>query len=127
MIKRTLQKAEISEDQIDYINAHATGTVIGDRVECQTLYNIFGNKPFISATKSMTGHSIGSTSAIEAIISVMSIHTAKIPGTINLHNIDPECPGNHLTKTIKYPVKHVLSNSFGFGGTNCAVIFSAVE
>lgn len=127
MINRTLEKSNISADQIDYINAHATGTVIGDRVECQTLVKVFGTRPFISATKSMTGHSIGSTSAIEAIVSVMSIRTGTIPGTINLENVDSECPGNHLTQTIEYPVQHVLTNSFGFGGTNGVLIFSTVE
>jgi 3-oxoacyl-[acyl-carrier-protein] synthase II len=124
MIHRAIQKSNISVDQIDYINAHATGTVIGDQVECQTLSKVFGTRPFISSTKSMTGHSIGSTSAIEAIISVMSIQTGLIPGTINLETIDPECPGNHVTETIKHQVNNVLSNSFGFGGTNGVVIFS---
>ena len=79
MIHRALQKSNIAADQIDYINAHATGTAIGDRVECQTLSKVFGNRPFISATKSMTGHSIGSTSAIEAIVSVLSIKNNCIP------------------------------------------------
>jgi 3-oxoacyl-[acyl-carrier-protein] synthase II len=124
MTNQALSKAKISTDQVDYINAHATATKIGDVVECQNLYKLFKDRPFISSTKSMTGHSIGSTSAIEAVISVLSLKNNIIPGTINLNDVDPQCPGNHLKETINHTVKNVVSTSFGFGGTNGILIFS---
>lgn len=124
MTYQALDRAKINHEQVDYINAHATATRIGDIVECQGLARIFGVSPYISSTKSMTGHSIGSTSAIEAVICVKAIQDKRIPGTINLENIDPECPGNHVTETIDYHIDHAVSNSFGFGGTNGVLIFS---
>jgi len=124
MMSQALTRARINTEQVDYINAHATATRVGDAVECQSLQQIFGTQPYISSTKSMTGHSVGSTSAIEAVICVKTIQNNLIPGTINLTDIDPECPGNHLTKTIEYRVDHVVSNSFGFGGTNGVLVFS---
>lgn len=124
MINSALAKAQLDKNKIDYINAHATATKIGDAIECQSLARIFGTSPFLSSTKSMTGHSIGSTSAIEAIICVKTLETNTIPGTINLKNIDINCPGNHLKETIHNNTKHILSNSFGFGGTNNVLIFS---
>lgn len=124
MMGQALKRAKINADQVDYINAHATATRVGDAIECQGLARIFGTAPYISSIKSMTGHSIGSTSAIEAIICVKAIQDSLIPGTINLKNIDPECPGNHVTETMDYEVDYVASNSFGFGGTNGVLIFS---
>ena len=124
MVRHALKKANLDHTNIDYINAHATGTPVGDKVECQTLYRVFGDRPYISSTKSMTGHSIGSSSALEAVISVMCLQTGVIPATINLSDRDPECPGTHVSETLTADVKHVLSNSFGFGGTNGVLIFS---
>jgi 3-oxoacyl-[acyl-carrier-protein] synthase II len=124
MVRDMLFRAEINSDDIDYINAHATATPIGDAAECRAFAQVFGTKPFISSTKSMTGHSIGSTSAIEAVISVLALQNQTLPATINLDTIDPECIGNHITETISHKTKHVLSNSFGFGGTNGALLFS---
>lgn len=124
MINQALSRARINAEQVDYINAHATATRVGDAVECQNVVAIFGSQPYISSTKSMTGHSIGSTSAIEAVICVKSIQDKRIPGTINLNDIDPECPGNHVAETIDYHVDHAVSNSFGFGGTNGVLVFS---
>jgi 3-oxoacyl-[acyl-carrier-protein] synthase II len=119
-----LNKAKISADQIDYINAHATGTKIGDEAECVAIQKVFGNKPYISSTKSMTGHSIGSTSAIEAIICVKALEKQQAPGTINLVELDPACPGNHISATAETKLDHIISNSFGFGGTNGMLVLS---
>jgi 3-oxoacyl-[acyl-carrier-protein] synthase II len=124
MANDTLRRSNLNASDIDYVNAHATGTVIGDTSECRGIFSIFGDKPFISSTKSMTGHSIGSTSAIEAVISVLAIHNQTLPGTINLNEVDNECLGNHLVETINYNVNNIMSNSFGFGGTNGLLIFS---
>lgn len=124
MMRDTLYRAQINATDIDYINAHATGTPIGDIAECKGFFEVFGINPFLSSTKSMTGHSIGSTSAIEAVISVMALQNQTIPATINLDDIDPECVGNHVTETMQHKVNHIVSNSFGFGGTNGVLIFS---
>jgi 3-oxoacyl-[acyl-carrier-protein] synthase II len=123
-VGRALHKAGINPDQINYINMHGTGTKIGDSIECNNMAQLFGANPFLSSTKSMTGHSIGSSSAIEAVIAVQSVYNNVVPGTINLTDIDPTCSGNHVTETIDTPVNHVLSNAFGFGGTNGAIIIS---
>lgn len=124
MLKTVSRRFQLDLDQVDYINAHATGTPIGDSAECKGLYSVFEDRPFISSTKSMTGHSIGSTSAIEAVICVMTLKNQAIPGTIGLENIDENCPGNHVTQSIQSKVNHVVSNSFGFGGTNGLLVFS---
>lgn len=124
-VNQALAKAQLNADQIDYINMHATGTKIGDSVECQGMMQVFGNRPFVSSTKSMHGHSIGSSSAIEAVMCVMALQNNVVPATINLADIDPACPGNHVTASMETPVDHVLTNSFGFGGTNGILILSS--
>lgn len=123
-VKNSLNKAQLNRDQIDYINAHATGTRIGDAAECKAIAKTFNHNPFISSTKSMTGHSIGSTSAIEAVICVLALQKQLLPATINLIDLDEDCPGNHFTKAVETTVNHIMSNSFGFGGTNGISIFS---
>lgn len=127
-IQNTLAKARINATDIDYINAHATATQAGDPIETRTLYNVFGDKPYISATKSIHGHCIGASSLIESVISILSLTNNQVPGTVNLENIDHEkCPGNHVKQTIDTPINHVISNSFGFGGANAMVVFSKFE
>jgi 3-oxoacyl-[acyl-carrier-protein] synthase II len=123
-IRQALTMAGITSDDISYINAHATATKVGDSTECQHLAKVFGTRPYLSGTKSMTGHSIGSTSAIESVISVLAIRDNIIPGTINLETLDEDCPGNHVTETIDVEVNHVINNSFGFGGTTGILVFS---
>jgi len=124
MVTNALYRANLNIADIDYINAHATGTVVGDAAECAAIQKTFTNNPYISSTKSMTGHSIGSTSAIEAVICVQALRYQQLPGTINLEDIDPLCPGNHLIHTVEHDVKNIVSNSFGFGGTNGLIILS---
>ena len=126
MITQCIQRAGLTIDQIDYINAHATGTPIGDQVEANVLYSIFGNRPYISGTKAVTGHSIGAVGAMEAIISVKVLQHQLVPATTNL--VNPNCVGNHVIgDSINKPVQHTLSNSFGFGGTNSVLMFSLAE
>jgi 3-oxoacyl-[acyl-carrier-protein] synthase II len=125
MIKQAAYRAEVALDQINYVNAHATGTVIGDKVESEVLHRLFNDQPYISSTKAVTGHAIGAVGAIEAIISVKTITDQTVPMTTNLDN--PDCPGKHVIgQSIKTKVNNVLSNNFGFGGTNSALIFSKV-
>jgi len=126
-ISKALKDAGISADKIDYINAHATSTGLGDVGELNGIKKIFGDLPVaISATKSMTGHLLGGAGAIESIISIMSVKDDIIPGTINTKELDPAIPQGLniiLGKSIKQPVHYVLNNTFGFGGHTATSIF----
>jgi 3-oxoacyl-[acyl-carrier-protein] synthase II len=130
-ISKALVDAGITPDKIDYINAHATSTGLGDVGELNGIKKIFGDLPVaISATKSMTGHLLGGAGAIESVISVMSIVHDTIPGTINTQTLDPEIPEGLniiLGKSIKQPVNYVLNNTFGFGGHTATSIFKKFQ
>ena len=127
--RRALEKAGLSPADIDHVNAHATSTPEGDKAELQAIRTIFGDdagRVAITANKSMLGHSLGSAGAIEAITTVLSIRESCIPPTINLTDPDPEAAGLDLTpnKAATREIRAALSNSFGFGGQNTALIFS---
>jgi len=123
-----LEDAEITADQIDYINAHATSTRMGDESELKAIERVFGNRKnlSISATKSMTGHLLGAAGAIEAIICIKTIQDGVIPPTINSKDIEPEFEAKfNFTlghKQIK-EVKYALNNTFGFGGHIASTLF----
>jgi 3-oxoacyl-[acyl-carrier-protein] synthase II len=117
---------------IDYVNPHATATSVGDRNECLALKEIFGDaasRLLVSGTKSMTGHLLGAAGAVEGIFSILSIRDGKVPPTINLDEIDPACAGLDfvVNQTREADIRYVLSNSFGFGGTNAALVFKKFE
>jgi 3-oxoacyl-[acyl-carrier-protein] synthase II len=126
-ISKALADAGITPDKIDYINAHATSTGLGDIGELNGIKKIFGDLPVaISATKSMTGHLLGGAGAIESIISVMSVKDDIIPGTINTQELDEAIPAGLkivLGKSLHQPVNYVLNNTFGFGGHTATSIF----
>lgn len=123
-MQRALDDAHITADQIDYVNAHATGTPQGDLVEAQALNQLFcGHKAWISSTKSMTGHECWMAGASEAVYSIIMMQGGFIAPNINLKNPDEESAKMHIaTSTLEVPVDIVLSNSFGFGGTNSALV-----
>ncbi|HEY9773867.1 MAG TPA: beta-ketoacyl-ACP synthase II [Planktothrix sp.] len=122
---QAMDQADWTPSDVDYINAHATSTVVGDRAEARAIKNLFNNKVLVSATKSMTGHMLGAAGAIEAAISCLAIANNAIPPTINLLNVDAQCHLNHVASAIKQKVTHVLSNSFGYGGHNTTLAFQA--
>jgi len=125
-----LKDAGITPDHIDYVNPHATATPVGDRNEAQALLQVFKNKrPLVSATKSLTGHLLGAAGAVEAIFTVLSLKEGKIPPTINLTEVDPECAGlDYVPGQARLaPINYALSNSFGFGGTNATLVFKRFE
>jgi 3-oxoacyl-[acyl-carrier-protein] synthase II len=127
--RRALEKAGLSPADIDHVNAHATSTPEGDRAEAQAIRTILGERAPevpITANKSMLGHTLGAAGAIEAIASVMAIRTDTIPPTINLEHPDEAAEGLDLTPgaAAHRRVDTVLSNSFGFGGQNTALIFT---
>ena len=125
-----LQDAGISVDSIDYINAHGTSTPLGDAAETRAVRSVFGehaDKLAVSSTKSMTGHLLGAAGAVEAVFSVLSIRDQVAPPTINLDEADPECDLDYVPHQARQmPINAVLTNSFGFGGTNGSLIFSKV-
>ncbi len=115
-------------DGIDYINPHATSTPVGDVAETGAIYKVFGdNGPMISATKSMTGHSLGGAGAQEFIYTLIMMEQGFVAPSINVFDLDPELPPiNIVTETRDAQIRNAMSNSFGFGGTNGSVIFSKV-
>ncbi len=122
-----ITKAGIEPNQIDYINAHGTSTQLNDKMETQAIKTVFGDYAYqipISSTKSMLGHLIGGAGAVEAAICIKAIQEGMIPPTINLNNPDPECDLDYVpNKARPTRVITALSNSFGFGGHNAALIF----
>lgn len=126
-ISRAIADAGISTNDIDYINAHATSTPLGDLAECNAVKCIFDIPPPISSTKSMTGHTLGAAGAIESIFSILSIVNNISPPTINLNNPDEGCDLDFIPKEARdMKVDVSLNNSFGFGGTNSTLIFKSV-
>ena len=122
-----LADAKLSPQDLQYVNAHATSTGLGDKAETLAMKRAFGDharRLAISSTKSMTGHLLGAAGVIEAIFSILAIRDSVAPPTINYHTPDPECDLDYVPNTARQmKIDVVLSNSFGFGGTNGSVIF----
>jgi len=130
-ISLALDDAKMAPQEIDYINAHGTSTEYNDLNETQAIKKVFGERAYqipISSTKSMTGHLLGAAGAIEGIYSVLALTRGAIPPTINYENPDPECDLDYVpNQARKADLSAVLSNSFGFGGTNACVIFKRAQ
>ena len=128
-MSNAIADAEINSSDIDYINAHGTSTPLGDVAETIALKSVFGeNVPQISSTKSMTGHTLGAAGAIESIFCIKVINEGIIPPTINLENPDEGCDLDYVPGEAREQIVNtVLTNSFGFGGTNGSLIFSRYE
>lgn len=126
-MQRALQSADLSPEQVDYINAHGTSTRFNDSTETQAIKTCFGEHAYklaVSSTKSMLGHTFGAAGAIEAAISVLSIVHGIMPPTINLEHPDPECDLDYIPNEARHgEVNVALSNSMGFGGHNTSLIF----
>jgi 3-oxoacyl-[acyl-carrier-protein] synthase II len=126
-----MNDAGLNPSDIDYVNAHGTSTPMGDPLESNAIKTVLkehAKKVWISSTKSMTGHLLGAAGAIESAFCVQSLLTNKVPPTINLHNPSPDCDLDYVPNTAREKkIKHVMNNSFGFGGTNSCLIFSKFE
>jgi len=122
-----LADASITPEQVQYLNAHATSTPLGDRAETIAMKRAFGEhakKMAVSSTKSMTGHLLGAAGVVEAIFSILAIRDQVAPATINYQTPDPDCDLDYVPNTARQmKIDTVLSNSFGFGGTNGSLIF----
>jgi 3-oxoacyl-[acyl-carrier-protein] synthase II len=128
-MNHALRVAGISPDKIDYVNAHATSTPLGDALESQAIENVFGERArngtlLVSSTKSMTGHLLGGAGGLEAGITILAMLNQTAPPTMNLVEADPECRLNYVpNKPQAAKIDYALSNSFGFGGTNGSLVF----
>ena len=125
-MKMALHESQLNKDQIEYVNAHGTSTQVGDTVELSAVEKLFGSKKdlFMSSNKSAIGHLLGAAGAVEAIFSFKSLQTKTLPPTLNLDNPDTDSIINLIPHiSISKPVKNIISNSFGFGGTNASLIF----
>jgi len=120
MIKQALADAGISEEKIDYINTHGTGTILNDETETGIIERIFGREVLINSTKSLIGHTLGASGAIEAVVTALSIHNKTTHVCRNLDN--PMKDLNFVTQVDSYPIKTAISQSFGFGGHNAVIV-----
>jgi len=127
-MRRALSDAGIVPESIGYVNAHGTGTPLGDRSEALALQQVFGpcvERTPVSSTKSITGHLLGASGALEAAITALAIFSGRLPPTINLDEPDPKCALNHIRgEALSYDPTHAMSNSFAFGGHDVSLVFS---
>jgi 3-oxoacyl-[acyl-carrier-protein] synthase II len=130
-MKLALKNADLDLNDIGYINAHGTSTPLNDKSETAAIKTVFGEQAYnipISSTKSMTGHLLGASGAIEAVFCTLALQDEILPPTINYQTPDPECDLDYVPNTPrKASPRHVMSNSFGFGGHNATLIFSRFE
>lgn len=126
-MRMALRKAGIAPEEVDYINAHGTSTPLNDRAETQAIKSVFGDHAYriaVSSTKSMTGHLLGAAGALEAMVCVKAIDSGTIPPTINYETPDPDCDLDYVPNVARErPVEVAMTNSLGFGGHNCTLIF----
>jgi 3-oxoacyl-[acyl-carrier-protein] synthase II len=130
-MQRALKDADVRPEEVGYINAHGTSTPYNDKFETLAVKKTFGEHAYklaVSSTKSMTGHLLGAAGGIEAVFSVLAIHEGKLPPTVNYVNPDPDCDLDYVPNEPREAhVNYALSNSFGFGGTNAALLFKRFE
>ncbi|HTV45732.1 MAG TPA: beta-ketoacyl-ACP synthase II [Stellaceae bacterium] len=127
-MRNALRRAGLAPERIDYINAHGTSTPLGDEIELGAVKRLFGRHAYelsMSSTKSAIGHLLGAAGSVEAIFSILALRDGIVPPTLNLDDPSPSCDIDLVAKTAKERrVEHVLTNSFGFGGTNASLIFT---
>ena len=131
-MNEAIADAGLTPDDIDYINAHGTSTAANDASETLAIKGVFGERAYdlpISSTKSMIGHALGASGAIESVASLKAIETGIIPPTINYENQDPDCDLDYVPNSSRkvQGVRAVLKNSFGFGGQNACLVFKRYE
>ena len=130
-MRNALHDAGLNPEQVDYVNAHGTSTVAGDVAETQAIKSVFGEHArslSVSSIKSMIGHLLGAAGSVEAIVSILAIRDGVAPPTINLDEPDQDCDLDYVPHSSReQDIRIVLSNSFGFGGTNGSLIFSRLD
>ncbi len=126
-MRQALAAARLAPGQIDYINLHGTATPSNDAAEGAAVAAMFGAATSCSSTKGATGHTLGAAGGIEAVICALALRHGLMPGGLNTEQRDPRLPLNYLLDNLERPLDHALSNSFGFGGTNCSLVFSRAD
>ena len=130
-VRQALDDAGVNPAEVDYVNAHATSTPVGDVAEARVLATVFGDdvaRVPVSSTKSMTGHLLGAAGGVEAAFSALALYHGIIPPTINVDNQDPQCDLDVVPNQAReVRIKTAVSNSFGFGGTNAVVALQRFE
>ena len=125
-MQNALKDGSIAPEEVDYINAHGTSTKHGDEVETAAIRDVFGKHAYklcVSSTKSMIGHLLGASGGVEGVISALCVQRNKVPPTINLDNPDPACDLDYVPhRARQLDINVVMSNSFGFGGTNACIV-----
>jgi 3-oxoacyl-[acyl-carrier-protein] synthase-1 len=123
-IRLALADAGIRPEDVDYVNAHATSTPVGDAVEARAIAEVFGDRPYVSGTKSMTGHETGAAGSNELIYTLLMMQHGFVAPTINVSQIDDDCRGIRLVtnQAVETPIRTAISNSFGFGGVNTCIV-----
>ena len=125
-MREALKMADVESEKIDYINAHGTSTIKGDEIELSAISRLFNHQIFVSSTKSSIGHLLGAAGSVESIFSIMSLNDNVLPATLNLDNPIETSNINLIPKTpLQKRITYALSNSFGFGGTNTALLFKS--
>jgi 3-oxoacyl-[acyl-carrier-protein] synthase-1 len=122
-MQAALHAAGLDAGAIDYINLHGTATPSNDRSESQAVTSVFGATTPGSSTKGATGHTLGAAGALEAVICAIALRNGFMPGGVHTTHVDPTLTAHYLRENRRSPLSRVLSNSFGFGGTNCSLIF----
>ena len=122
-MRAALDAANLSTEDIDYVNLHGTATQSNDAAEGFAITKLFGTSVPCSSTKGATGHALGAAGALEAVISALALQNALIPAGLNTQQLDPNIHINYLLDNQSQVISHVMSNSFGFGGTNCSLVF----
>jgi 3-oxoacyl-[acyl-carrier-protein] synthase II len=130
-MRLALRDARVSTEEVEYVNAHGTSTDLGDKAETMAIKKVFGEQSrrlAISSTKSMLGHLLGASGAVELIATILSIRDSVVHPTINYHTPDPDCDLDYVPNTARQMrVRRAISNSFGFGGHNCCLVVGALE
>ena len=126
-MQQALETAQLDPSDIDYINLHGTATPSNDAAETKAVTAVFGSSTPCSSTKGATGHTLGAAGGLEAVICALALQNSLLPGGLNSQQLDPALPLNYLLDNREQPVHRVLSNSFGFRGTNCSLIFGRAD
>jgi 3-oxoacyl-[acyl-carrier-protein] synthase I len=124
-MRQALERAGLEPAAIDYVNAHGTATPANDRAEDRALSRLFGNKVAVSSTKGWTGHTLGAAGIVEAIVCFLALEHGLIPGTLNSSAVEPGLESQIVLRNRSARVRRALTNSFGFGGSNCSLVFAA--
>ena len=123
-----MSSAGVSARDIDYINAHGTATIHGDKVEAEAIREVFGDAVPVSSLKGYIGHTLGASGALELIVSLAMMEKGMIYGTLNLENVDEDCQGiQHVTKSAARDIRIMMKNCFAFGGINAALVCRCLE